>query len=385
MKTEIQKKNDSKTLIKFPVLEGDSQIYLGQTIVTLVRMGIENNIAYSKIMPLLRREIDKDVKSIVNNLYKGEKGAEREVADLVRKSEANLNAYFNETTPENFIAKLESGELGQTIRDITLKQADFSDAIDSKTLQRLQKEGLSDLVMQQFNQKYAAFAEELGKKIENRLGRYQVKALEAAKQAENKIGGNLSKTYGTAEPVQAPLPPNPPTMPAPIAPPMEPPLPARPSLRGEPSAPIPQTFNPTPEPVLPPAQGIAQTLGDRLEKPLLKGSASNNLVKLGALKYILGKAGAPIEAAALGGFGALKGLTAPGAETARLSFKQAGIAAIEQMASKYPSYQNGIVQDPRERRSLTAEIEQDPEIPLGQKALYQSKVNRGKPLNERIQ
>lgn len=47
MKTKIQKKNNSKTLIKFPVLEGDSQIYLGQTIVTLVRMGIENNIAYS--------------------------------------------------------------------------------------------------------------------------------------------------------------------------------------------------------------------------------------------------------------------------------------------------------------------------------------------------
>ena len=44
---EIQKKNDSKTLIKFPVLEGDSQIYLGQTIVTLVRMGIENNNTYS--------------------------------------------------------------------------------------------------------------------------------------------------------------------------------------------------------------------------------------------------------------------------------------------------------------------------------------------------
>lgn len=44
---EIQKKNSSKTLIKFPVLEGDSQIYLGQTIVTLVRIGIENNNIYS--------------------------------------------------------------------------------------------------------------------------------------------------------------------------------------------------------------------------------------------------------------------------------------------------------------------------------------------------
>ena len=36
---EIQKKNDSKTLIKFPVLEGDSQIYLGQTIVHLFGWG----------------------------------------------------------------------------------------------------------------------------------------------------------------------------------------------------------------------------------------------------------------------------------------------------------------------------------------------------------
>lgn len=47
MKKGIQKKDNSKTLIKFPVLEGDSQIYLGQTIVTLVRMGIENNNIYS--------------------------------------------------------------------------------------------------------------------------------------------------------------------------------------------------------------------------------------------------------------------------------------------------------------------------------------------------
>lgn len=50
MKTEIQKKNNFKTLIKFPVLEGDSQIQLGQTIVTLVRMGIENNNTYSNEM-----------------------------------------------------------------------------------------------------------------------------------------------------------------------------------------------------------------------------------------------------------------------------------------------------------------------------------------------
>lgn len=47
MKKEVQKISNSKTLIKFPVLEGDCQIYLGQTLVTLVRMGIENNNTYS--------------------------------------------------------------------------------------------------------------------------------------------------------------------------------------------------------------------------------------------------------------------------------------------------------------------------------------------------
>lgn len=87
MKTEIQKKNNSKTLIKFPVLEGDSQIYLGQTIVTLVRMGIENNNTYSdeiqhrfkvELMASVLSELDvtlddlkKEYDARKNNLEKG--------------------------------------------------------------------------------------------------------------------------------------------------------------------------------------------------------------------------------------------------------------------------------------------------------------------------
>ena len=65
MKTEIQKKNNSKTQIKFPVLEGDSQIYLGQTIVTLVRMGIENNNTYSDetLWMIWKKSIKKDIQT----------------------------------------------------------------------------------------------------------------------------------------------------------------------------------------------------------------------------------------------------------------------------------------------------------------------------------
>jgi hypothetical protein len=37
-----------------------------------------------------------------------------------------------------------------------------------------------------------------------------------------------------------------------------------------------------------------------------------------------------------------------------------------------------------ERRSLTKEIEDDAEIPIEQKAVIQSKINRGKPIQDRL-
>ena len=51
MKNRLPIRNNSqkstKAIIKFPELEGDSYIYLGQAIVTLIRMGLENNVEYS--------------------------------------------------------------------------------------------------------------------------------------------------------------------------------------------------------------------------------------------------------------------------------------------------------------------------------------------------
>jgi len=79
-------------------------------------------------------------------------------------------------------------------------------------------------------------------------------------------------------------------------------------------------------------------------------------------------------------------LTSPTAagEAVRASFKQAGIQAIDMWAQKYPSYHNGILENPQERRSLTKEVEDDSEIPIEQKAIIQSKINRGKPLQDRL-
>lgn len=49
---EILKSNDRdlRTTFELPQLEGDTQIYLGQTIVTLMRLAVENDTCYSKDM-----------------------------------------------------------------------------------------------------------------------------------------------------------------------------------------------------------------------------------------------------------------------------------------------------------------------------------------------
>lgn len=44
------KANEMHTTIELPSLEGDMQFYLGQTIVTLIRLSIENDNCYSKEM-----------------------------------------------------------------------------------------------------------------------------------------------------------------------------------------------------------------------------------------------------------------------------------------------------------------------------------------------
>jgi len=60
------------------------------------------------------------------------------------------------------------------------------------------------------------------------------------------------------------------------------------------------------------------------------------------------------------------------------------VAVIEEIAQKYPSYRNGIIELPEHRRSLTKEIENLQNLSLEEKAIYQSKINRGKPIYEKL-
>ena len=352
---------------------------------------LENSITYNKIFPLIKKNIGTDIVKILRDLNLG-----KEAGSIGRKADMNLkNILRNDIVPADFIQKLQNGELARDISSKLMTVDDFLVDLTGSNTNLMKKEGTLAFLMKDAEKKHAYFVTELTQKLQDKLSRYEIKAMESARNASKKLGKDVKKTYGMAEPVaapNAPLSPNPvsfpqpagelPPLPAinlppPVQPPQNLPLPGRPTLMSTPNVP-----NPIPNPTLAPAQGMAERTGDFLERPILgsgTGITNNPLLKLGGLKYLFGKAALPAEAAYLG----LKGLTSPTAagEVARMTFKQGGIEAIESWAQKYPSYQNGILQNPMERRSLTKEIEDDPQIPIEQKALTQSKINRGKPIS----
>jgi len=346
---------------------------------------LADNMAYERAMPSFMKQLGKDVESVFKKLPKG--SAFRSTKDIEKASRESIKNYFDKLSPTEFVEKIKNGSFKQEVMDHL-----FSDG--GKNV--LNAEG--KVIATKNLPDYVRVLEDMmSTKLDSAIARAELKMIAVETDAMRRLGANVKRTYGTAEPVAppnapiapqpmaAPVPPGelppvaPPQLPPPVAPPQIPSIPGKPNLMADPMAPA-----AIPEPMLPPAQGMAERAGDFLEKPLLEGGGGqmNNLMKLGGLKYLLGKAALPAEAAYLG----MKGLTSPTAagQAVRASFKQGGIQAIDMWAQKYPSYHNGILENPQERRSLTKEVEDDSEIPIEQKAIIQSKINRGRPLQDRL-
>lgn len=371
---------------------------------------LENSVAFSKISPLLKKTLSNDVTSIINDIGFAGKGSDVVKSQITKTALSNANLFLkNELNSANFVQKVQSGEMARDLANKILTVEDFLVDFTPENIKSLKKSGNLTHIYADSQQKHAYFVNELAKKLESKLAKYEIKAMESARNASKKLGKDVKGTYGFAGPVEPPLPPSSPQpvaqpsapldlppiapiqLPNPVPPAQTPPIPPRPSLMPSPTIPIDQSFIPQPAPSLAPAQGFSERSGDLLEKNILGGNelgknpimqGVGSIGKLAGLKYALGSAALPVEGAYL----AAKGLTSPtvGGEVARMTFKQGGIQAIEAWAQKYPSYHDGILENPQERRSLTKEIEDAYDIPIEQKAILQSKVNRGKPLGQQL-
>lgn len=370
---------------------------------------LADNVSYTKVIPQLKKQITSEVEKAIKSL--GIKGsALGSESYFMNKAKKNLEGIFNDITPENFMKNFQNGEMRRKFLEKVMGVDDFVVSLEGLYMKSGKKKELLPSSQQiigsktnsQFHREHEKFLQYLTPKLDAALAKADLKMIATDLDAAKKVGGKLGKTIGVAPPVSPPEPPSAftpkplPEAPTPFAevpPPVMPPdvmrtptpqMPQNPSYLPEPSRPTPQSFIPQPEPSLAPPSGFSEQAGDLLEKNLLGGKdlLNNPFTKLGALKYVLGKGALPLEAAYVGA----KTLTSPtqGGEMLRKGSKLAGIQAIDQIAQQYPSYRNGIIENPMERRSLTKEIEDNPDLSLEQKAMMQSKVNRGKPLDSRL-
>jgi hypothetical protein len=142
-------------------------------------------------------------------------------------------------------------------------------------------------------------------------------------------------------------------------------------------------------PTMQPPQDVYGRLAQGLENLPSFGDTMKYARKNAPAAAMASFGGIPVAKTVAAGLGAAKAgemITRPGAaaNAVRATFKQAGIAAIDSWAQRYPSYNNGVLENPMERRSLTKEIESDQEIPIENKAVAISNVNRGKPIQSRL-
>lgn len=369
---------------------------------------LADNIAYKNILPSLQNQLSKSIDRITHSI-RMPKISNISNESLSKLAKERLKSVINQISPDQFIEKMRSGEISEMLKKGLLNEADFTSAFSQiSNLAALKKQGVAHLLEKSNEYKYLQdlyqkYLKELDSSINNLVARNEIKLLGASDQAIDKLGGKVKNTFGVASPVAEPIRPINPSIPeapvrgysnlpeplpqpipAPISPPAMEAPPVSPAMAPVPQAPMARSFVPEQIPTLPPAQSFADQAGDLLEKNLFGGKSltNNPLLKLGALKYALGKGAIPLEA----GYAALKGLTSPTAagEAARGVARAGGIESVVQLASKYNTYHDGILDDPQERRSLTKEIENDPSMSLEEKALIQSKINRGKPIFDRL-
>lgn len=325
--------------------------------------------AFKTLVP----KIEKDILDSVDKILVKMKDFKHPTLVPANESKAlienSIKSYFRLMDHQGVLEKVQSGKiLDDILSGFMLQPGDFSIYKTNKIKNpgKLNSKILNfDTMSAEANRFYRTFMQELKESVQPKFSDYSIKASEILYDAEKGLGAAPRKTLGAGPDIP------------PLASPSYPPQPNAPTPLQPPAPPMPNSYQPIPEPTLSPAGNFSEKLGDRFEQPLLKGSMTDNLTKLAFLKMLGGPATHAAEGAAAGGYMGLKALTNPNIPGAAMTQK-GGLAAIDAMGQKYYSYHNGILDDPAERRSFVREIEDDPELTLEDKAILQSKINRGK-------
>lgn len=344
-------------------------------LVERIPIGIAENAVSSKygtrLLKTIDTEIDKSISALLSD--KGvvdaiTKHAGKEaVKDLGRSMKNFIKSGYEKLSPSEFIERLNDGSIENQIMwyvENNNKLVEIVNKIDGTLNQLQQVAPLAQLRSPEVQNllkardKISSMRDSISSVIQKNISNNQMSADIYFQDVLNKSSRKISNAVGVENPLitRRTTPTNlREVVPAPI----------------EPEAGMAARFFETPN--------FYRTQGKRLLKTgsrggLLGGYALGKL--LPGIGAVAGKAG--VAASSLGA--SLRGVTSPTAlgEVARRGIQRGGIRyVIENIRETYPSYQNGILTDPQDRRSAAAQIEQDPDLGLEDKAVLQARINRG--------
>lgn len=309
---------------------------------------------------------------------------------MIVEAERGLKARLNSMSPQQLAKELKNPNFSVDLAESILPRERFIHPnMEPEILKTMEKQGLMPYVRQGLEQEYDTAIANLSHNIENHLASAELQATSRANEVRANLSRNIGETQGIAEALPTPKAPTEPVYPSAPQPPQALPQPMPPAPVGTPQQPIPRGFTPEQAPGMPQARGGAEMVGDFFERPiseLIKGKGYLDLGPLGnvaKLKYLLGAKSLPLA----GVYGAGRALTAPGAtgEALRYGLDRGGMAVIvQEISSSIPSYQEGIILDPNDRKLAVSKIETNPNLGIEDKAQLQAYINRGKNLEKLI-
>lgn len=353
--------------------------------------GLAEEIAYRKSAPLLIQSVKKDIQEAFKS-FKISKDLGVSKNELIKLTNERVEQVIQEMPRKEFLQKLKSGELIDDIVQKGTPRKEFIKNDTAEALESLRKRGVISEIKETpldkaISAQYEEFVARMVDKLETSLANTEVKASQEALQARRLTSRRFREVYGIAEPVRAPQAPVEPVYPGAPTTPQTPPQVAPYTPTPSPITPTPQTFAHQAIPELGAPSGATGRLGDFLERDpfsLIRGRGITDMGPIGniaKLKYLAGPKTAPLVA----GYGMLKGITSPSAagNVMRQTIQKGGVRIIvDQISATYPSYENGVLQNPQERKHAVAQIESNPDIPLEDKAMLQTYINRGKSIEK---
>jgi hypothetical protein len=360
---------------------------------------VANQLAYSKYAPKIVKSLEPKIESAVVDvmkdnhhiisIFKEDLGADyfTRLSQSLRSEIENIfsanRANFQEAISNGLIA----GEIEQAIQNNSVyqellfemeKRSKFGHA----HTKGFKPEQIYGPAWTSLEQKVAELPSKISAQAEAPLSKYAQDVYIAGQQQSAKASKILQGLEVEPAAIPAPV-PSPSQVPQ-VAPFTPPPLA---------NVTPPSTRNPNLVDVasMPESQGVLGKLATGLESinlgKLKQSLSGQNLLGTGSLGILAKLAGVPVGkgvAAATGGLAALKGITSPGAagQAVRSGLEATArvLSVVGAQAQQYASYRNGILDDPMDRRSLVKEIEDNPNMSLADKAMAQTQVNRGIPL-----